>query len=135
MFSFAHRCSKIDEKEIAMTTFIQWINTKRIYHLDLEALDGTDFPLISKPVWTLTHQNADGSPAQCIGTLETPPDAHMGRISTGHLPGTITVTVSAAISPTAVASQTFVINVAAHPLVPGRSPTFKISQLRNGPIH
>jgi hypothetical protein len=118
-----------------MTEFTQWVNTKRVYHLDLESLDGSDFPLISKPVWSLTHHNADGSPAQCIGTLETPPDLHMGRITTGPLPGTITVAVTASISPTAVATQTFTINVAAHPPAPGRSPTFRISQHRNGPTH
>jgi hypothetical protein len=117
-----------------MTTFTQWVNTKRVYHLDLESLDGTDFPH-SKPVWAFTHKNADGSPAQAIATVETPPDAHMARITTGHLPGSIEVTVTAVISPTAVATQTFTVNVAAHPTVPGRSPPFRISQHRNGPIH
>src|SRR6478736_489232 len=94
-----------------MTEFIQWVNSKRVYHLDLESLDGSDFPVITKPVWTLTHQNADGSPSPCIGMLETPPDCHMGRITAGPDPGTITVTVTAVISPTAVATQTFKINV------------------------
>ena|SRR6478672_2754469 len=92
-----------------MTEFIQWVNSKRVYHLDLESLDGSDFPVITKPVWTLTHQNADGSPSPCIGVLETPPDCHMGRITAGPDPGTITVTVTAVISPTAVATQTFKI--------------------------
>jgi hypothetical protein len=118
-----------------MTEFIQWVNSKRVHHLDLESLDGSDFPVITKPVWTLTHQNADGSPSPCIGVLETPPDCHMGRITAGPDPGTITVTVTAVISPTAVATQTFKINVMAHPPVPGRSPTFRISQHRNGPMH
>ncbi|SIO49360.1 hypothetical protein SAMN05443247_06428 [Bradyrhizobium erythrophlei] len=119
-----------------MTEFVQWVNSKRVYHLDLEALDGSDFPLVSKPTWTLTHHDAAGLPApHGIGVLETPPDCHAGRITTGPTPGTITVTVSAVISATAVATQTFTINVAAHPLVPGRSPTFWISQHRNGPMH
>jgi hypothetical protein len=118
-----------------MTEFTQWVNSKRVYHLDLESLDGSDFPLVSKPTWTLAHFNADGSPSQCIGTLETPPDAHMGRITTGQLPGRIEITVSAVTSPTTVATQIFTVNVAAHPPVPGRSPAFRISQHRNGPMH
>ena len=116
-----------------MTEFTQWTNSKRLYHLDLESVDGSDFPH-SKPTWTLAQFNADGSPGQ-VGTLETPPDLHMGRITTGPLPGKIVVTVTAVMSPTAVASQTFTINVEAHPQVAGRSPSFRISQHRNGPIH
>jgi hypothetical protein len=113
--------------------FTQWVNSKRVYHIDHESLDGSDFPLTSKPVWTLTQTNADGTPGQ-VGTLETPPDAHMGRITTGPLPGTITVTVTAVASPTAVATQTFKIRVESHPPVAGRAPAFKISQHRNGQI-
>ena len=74
-----------------MTEFTQWTNSKRLYHLDLESVDGSDFPH-SKPTWTLAQFNADGSPGQ-VGTLETPPDLHMGRITTGPLPGKIVVTV------------------------------------------
>jgi len=99
-----------------MTEFRQWTNSKRLYHLDLEAVDGSDFPH-SKPTWTLAQFNADGSPGQ-VGTLETPPDLHMGRITTGPLPGKIVVT-----------------DVEAHPQVAGRSPTFRVSQHRNGPTH
>ena len=57
-----------------MTEFTQWTNSKRLYHLDLESVDGSDFPH-SKPTWTLAQFNADGSPGQ-VGTLETPPDLH-----------------------------------------------------------
>lgn len=118
-----------------MTTFTQWVNTKRIYHIDLEHLDGSDLPVISKPIWSVTHANADGSPAQSIGVIETSPDCHTARITTGPLPGSITVTVSAVASPTAIATQTFTINVAAHPHVARPSPTLRVSQHRNGSIH
>jgi hypothetical protein len=119
-----------------MTTFKQWVNTKRIYHIDLESVDGSDFPVHSQLIWTVTHYSADGSPsAHSIGVIETAPDCHTARITTGHLLGAIVVRVTAAVSPTAVATQTFTIEVAAHPPVLGRAPTFKISQCRNGPIH
>jgi hypothetical protein len=53
--------------------FVQPTNTKRIYHIDHH--NGSDLPVISKPSWTMAHYNADGSLSQCIGTLETSPDA------------------------------------------------------------
>jgi hypothetical protein len=121
--------------------FTQWLHTKKVYHIDLEYPDlenpdgsGGDAPLISKPVWTFAHENADGSPAQRIGTIETSPDCHSARI-TAEMPGTITITVTALASPTAAATQTFKIRVENHPPVPGRSVSFRISQHRNGPIH
>jgi hypothetical protein len=113
--------------------FLQPINTKRIYNVDHH--DGSVLPVVSKPIWTLVHYNADGSPSQSIGTLETSPDGGTGRLTTGHLPGTIEITVSASVSPTAVATKTFKINVAAHQPVTTRSPTFRVSQHRNGPTH
>jgi hypothetical protein len=91
--------------------------------------------VVSKPIWTVTHFAADGSQTQSIGTLETSPDGETGRITTGHLPGSIEITVTASVSPTAVAVKTFKVKVAAHPPVTSRSPSFRVSQHRNGPTH
>lgn len=118
-----------------MTDFTQWTNTRRLYHADHEDLAGGDLPTISKPEWVVTHTGADGNPAASVAVVETSPDGHSARISTGPSPGKISVTVSAAASPTAVASTTFTVNVKAHQPVSARSPTFRISQHRNGPIH
>jgi hypothetical protein len=114
-----------------MTEFVQWVNSKRIYHADHESIDGSDFPLTSKPVWTLTQTMADGSPGQ-VGTLETSPDGHTARLTTGPLPGTITATVTAVGETMAVATTTFIVNVAKHPPITG---SLKVSQHRNGPTH
>jgi hypothetical protein len=56
-----------------------------------------------------------------------------GRLTT-HMPGIVTITVTAVISPTAVATKTFQIAVKEHPPVSARSPAFTISQHRNSPI-
>ncbi len=117
-----------------MTEFTQWLHTKKLYHIDHEHLDGSDLPLTTKPTWSLTHVNADGSPSQGIGMLETSPDCHTARFVAEQL-GTVTITISAAISPTAVASTTFEINVLPHPPATARSATLRISQHRNGPTH
>jgi hypothetical protein len=117
-----------------MTEFTQFLSTKKVYHIDLENLDGVDAPLISKPVWTFAHENADGSPAQRIGTIEMSPDCHTVRF-TAETVGTVTATVTALASPTAAATQTFKIKVDSHPPVPAHSVSFRISQHRNGPIH
>ena len=114
--------------------FTQWIDSKKLYHVDHLRLDGTDLPLVSKPTWSLQHFNADGSPSQAIGTLHTSPDCFTARFSAEHL-GTVTVTISAVVSPTMVASKTFKITVAPHPPVTTRAPTFKVTQHRNGPVH
>jgi hypothetical protein len=113
--------------------FFQWVSTKRLYHVDLESLDGGHLPLLSKPTWSLVQKSADGSPAQAIGVLETSPDGCSARFSAEHL-GTVEVTISAVVSPTAVATQTFKINVMAHPPAAGKM-TLKVSSHRNGPIH
>ena len=118
-----------------MTEFTQWLHTRKLYCIDHEHhLDGSDLPIVSKPTWTVAHTNSDGSPSQGIGVLETAPDSCMARFFAEQL-GTVTITVHAAVSPTAVASTTFTIHVKAHPPITARSPTFKISQHRNGPIH
>jgi hypothetical protein len=113
------------------TEFTQFVNTKKVYHIDLENPDGgCDAPLISKPVWSFVHQNTDGSPPQRIGTIETSPDCHTARI-TAEMPGVITVSVTALASPTAAATQTFKIRVENHPPVAGAFdviPGFAASQ-------
>ena len=116
-----------------MTEFTQWKNSKKLYHIDMESLDGSDFPH-SKPTWTFAHKNADGSPAQAIAVVETNPDAHAARITTHDIAGTIEVTVSAVTSSTTVATQSFTVSVKDHPPAAGRAPAFRISQHRNGQI-
>jgi hypothetical protein len=115
--------------------FRQWTNSKRLYTVDHEHLDGSDLPIVSKPVWTLTHYNADGSASASIATLETSPDGCSGRLTTHDLPGTVIVAITAVVSPTSVASKTFAICVEKHPPITSRSPTFTIRQARNGSIH
>jgi hypothetical protein len=114
--------------------FRQWVNSRKVYTVDHEHLDGSDLPIVSKPTWTLAHYNADGSPSASIGLFETSPDRHTGRFTAERL-GTVTVTIVASASPTAVASTTFKINVLPHPPIVGARSTLKVRQLRNGPIH
>jgi hypothetical protein len=114
--------------------FVQWVNSKRVYHLEYVHLDGSDLPVVSKPTWSLAHQNADGSLSQGIGILETSPDGCTARFTAEQL-GTVTITVSAVVGPTAIATQTFTISVLPHPPLTARSPTLRISQHRNGPTH
>jgi hypothetical protein len=114
--------------------FVQWLHTKKLYHLDLEhALDGSDLPLTMKPVWQVVHQNPDGSPSPGLGMLETSPDAMTGRF-TAEQPGTVTLTIVAAMS-VANAVTVFRIRVLPHPPTPVEHATFKVRQLRNGPTH
>jgi hypothetical protein len=115
--------------------FRQWVNSKKVYTVDHEHLDGSDLPIVSKPTWTLAHYNADGSPSASIATLETSPDSCSGRLTTHDLPGVVIVTISAPVSSTSVASKTFAIRVEKHPMITARSPTFTVRQVRNGSIH
>jgi hypothetical protein len=109
------------------------LNTKKLYTVDHEHIDGSDLPIVTKPTWTLQHFNADGSPSQAIGVFETSPDGCSARFTAEHL-GTVEVTISAVASPTAVASKTFRINILPHPIAT-RSATLKVTQSRNGSIH
>jgi hypothetical protein len=56
------------------------------------------------------------------------------RLTTHHMVGTVTITVSAAVSPTAMAIKTFQIAVVEHPPITARAPTFQVTQNRNSPI-
>jgi hypothetical protein len=114
--------------------FVQLVGSRKLYHLDVEHLDGTELPLATKPTWALTHFHPDGSPAPILGTLETSVDSRTGRIITGNQPGIIVITVNANVSPTAHASTTFKIQVKAHPLTTSLLK-FKIASHRDAPIH
>lgn len=115
--------------------FVQWTNSKRIYHIDHLHLDGSHLPVVSKPTWTMEYKNEDPNVSQGLGTIETSPDGTSARITTHDQPGTITITVSASVSPTAFASKVFTIAVKRHLAVTTRAPTFTVTQSRNGSIH
>lgn len=115
--------------------FVQWTNTKRIYHIDHLHLDGSHLPTISKPVWSLEHRAEDPNVAQALATLETSVDGTSARITTYDQPGVIMVSVSAHASPIAFASKVFTIAVKRHAPVTSRAPTFAVTQSRNGSIN
>jgi hypothetical protein len=115
--------------------FSQVVGSRRLYHLDVEHLDGLELPLGTKPTWELTHFHPDGSPAPySIGTLETSVNCRTGRISAGTRPGTIVVKVGAHVSETAFATTTFKIEVKPHPATPSLLK-FKVTPHRDGPLH
>ena len=114
--------------------FVQHLHTKKVYHVDHLHIDGSDLPTTAQPQWSLTHQGADGNPTASIATLETSVDGFSGRLTTHHLPGIVTLTVSAPVGPTSMASKVFEVSVEAHPAVTTPSPTFHITQTRNSPI-
>jgi hypothetical protein len=115
-----------------MTDFVQWTNSKKIYNIDLEGIDGSHFPVTSKPVWSVI-QNCVELPTQSLAVIETPPDCHAARITTGDLTGTIAISVTATTS-TGIATAAFIITVKKHPTARGEMK-FKVSQHRNGPMH
>jgi hypothetical protein len=113
--------------------FVQHLHTRKVYHADHLHIDGSDLPTTAQPQWSLTHQGADGNPTASIATLETSVDGFSGRLTT-HMPGIVTISIIAPVSPTAVAIKTFTVNVMAHPPVTATAPTFQVSQHRNSPI-
>jgi hypothetical protein len=114
--------------------FAQVVGSRRLYHVDLEHIDGIELPLISKPTWSLTYFHPDGSPAPSLATLETSADSRTGRIIAGNQPGVIVVTVSANVSAISHASTTFKILVKPHPATPSLLK-FKIASHRDAPLH
>jgi flagellar basal body P-ring protein FlgI len=115
--------------------FLQWSSTTRTYHADHLDADGDHLPIVSKPNWTMEHRAEDINVAQKLGTIETSADGTSARLTTFDQPGTITITVSASVAPTAFASKTFTVAVKRHPPVTTRLPTFRVTQSRNGSIH
>jgi hypothetical protein len=116
--------------------FLQWINSRKVYEINCEHMDGSDFPVTSIPTWTMTHQNDDPSPALAgfsLASIETSQDGHTARITTGNMSGVITITVTAMVAATSTASKSFQIRVARHPQ--GATPSFRISQHRNRHIN
>lgn len=116
-------------------TFVQWAGTRRLYHVDFEDIVGDHLPMLSKPHWTLESRNEDPNVSQGLATIETSADGSSARITTYDQPGTVTITVSASVSPTAFATKIFTITVKRHAPVTTRAPTFKVTQSRNGSIH
>jgi hypothetical protein len=115
-----------------MTTFTQLTNSVKAYSLEHLHLDGTDLPVTSKPVWTVTHAGLDG--ATTCGTLETSVDAHTGRFRAGASPGSVKITVVASASPSAVVMTEFAIEVRAHPQI-AASSKFTVTQGPDRPLH
>jgi hypothetical protein len=114
--------------------FVQHLHTRKVYHVDHLHIDGSDLPTLAQPQWSMTHVDAAGNPTASIATLETSVDGFSARLTTHHLPGIVTLTVSAPVGPTSMASKVFEVSVEAHPAVTTPSPTFHITQTRNSPI-
>ena len=122
----------------AMTEFVQWINSRKVYEINCEHMDGSDLPVTSIPTWTMTHQNEDPSPALSgfsLAQMETSQDGHTARITTGNMPGIITITVTGMVGATSAASKSFKILVARHPQLERAAPSFRVSQHRNRHIN
>jgi len=122
----------------ATTEFVQWINTRKVYEIHCEHVDGSDLPVTSTPTWTMAHENEDASPALSgfsLATIETSQDGHTARITTGNMPGVITITVTGMVGATSAASKSFKIRVARHPQLEHTAPSFRISQHRNRHIN
>jgi hypothetical protein len=115
--------------------FVQHLHTKKVYHVDHLHIDGSDLLTTAQPQWSMTHLDAAGNPTASIATLETSVDGFSARLTAHNMVGVVTITVTAPVGPTAMAIKTFQIAVVEHPPVTARSPTFKISQHRNEPIH
>jgi hypothetical protein len=114
--------------------FLQHVGTRKVYHVDHLHVDGTALPTTAQPQWSLSHLGADGNPTASIATLETSVDGFSARLTTHHLPGIVTITVSAPVGPTSMAIKVFEVAVKAHPAVMASAPTFHITQTRNSPI-
>jgi hypothetical protein len=114
--------------------FVQHLHTRKVYHVDHLHVDGSDLPTTAPPQWSMAHIDAAGNPTASIATLETSVDGFSARLTTHHMVGTVTITVSAPVSSTAMAHKTFEVAVEAHPAVTATSPTFHVSQHRNSVI-
>jgi hypothetical protein len=115
--------------------YVQVVNSRKLYAVDLSHSDGTELAMTTKPAWELTHFNPAGEPTpHKIATLETSVDCRTGRIITGALPGIIIVRVSANVSPTAHALETLKILVKPHPETPALM-RFTITPGRDAPLH
>jgi hypothetical protein len=123
---------EVSEEEVE---FIQVVNSRKLYAVDLSHTDGTELATTAKPTWELTHFDPTGQPSpHKIGALETSVDCRTGRIITGALPGIIIVRVSANVSPTAHALETFKILVKPHPETPALM-RFTITPGRDAALH
>jgi hypothetical protein len=114
--------------------FVQHLHTKKVYHVDHLHIDGSDLPTTAQPQWSMTHLDAAGNPTASIATLETSVDGFSARLTTQHMVGIVTITVTAPVGPTSVATKVFEVAVKAHPPVTATAPTFQVSQHRNSPI-
>jgi hypothetical protein len=110
-----------------MRTFKQFVNSKRVYHLDLES-----HPIAVKPTWSLTHAR-DGSPVpHGIAAIETSTDGLTARLVTHDWPGLVKATVTIGVHPRTTIVESFQIEIEP---IPNLSPQLKIafSQHRDRP--
>jgi hypothetical protein len=117
--------------------FLQFTDSRKVYEINCD-VDGSDLPVTSTPTWAMTHENEDPSPALSgfsLASLEISQDGHTARVTTGNMPGIVTVTVTARVAATSVASKSFKIRVARHPQLTGWIQPFRISQHRNRHIN
>jgi|SRR4029077_1685010 hypothetical protein len=89
-----------------MKTFKQFVNSKRVYHVDIES-----HPLASRPTWSLTHSR-DGSPVpHGIAAIEAATDGMTARLTTHEWTGLLTVAVTAFVHPRTTFTQSFQIEI------------------------
>jgi hypothetical protein len=110
-----------------MKTFRQFVNSKKVYNLDIE------HPIAVKPTWTLTHAR-DGSPvSHGIAAIETSPDGLSARLTAHEWAGSIRATVTLGIHPRTTVTESFQVEIDPIPHV---SPQLALafSQHRDRPI-
>jgi hypothetical protein len=111
-----------------MKTFRQFVNSKRVYHLDIDS-----HPLAARPTWAITHSR-DGPPVPYgIAAVETSTDGMSVRLTTHEWAGSVTITATVGVHPRTTASESFQVEILP---VPGLSPELKLafSQHRDRPL-
>jgi hypothetical protein len=109
-------------------TFRQFVNSKRVYQIDLDS-----HPIDVKPIWSLTHAR-DGSPVpHSIAAIETSGDGLSARLVTHDWAGSIRATITFGIHPRTTVTESFQVEIEP---VPQLSPELKLafSQHRDRPL-
>jgi len=111
-----------------MKTFKQFVNSRRIYQIDLDS-----HPLAARPTWSLTHVR-DGSPVpHGIAAIETSVDGMSARLVAHDWAGLVKATVTLGIHPRTTVTESFQIEIEP---IPDLSPELNLafSQHRDRPI-
>jgi len=102
-----------------MKTFKQFVNSRRIYQVDLDS-----HPLAAKPTWSLTHAR-DGSPVpHGIATIETAGDGLSARLVAHDWAGLVKATVTFGIHPRTTVTESFEIEIEP---IPDLSPELNLA--------